>query len=62
MFLLAGWLHPPSDPIWLFGLFWSTLFTFVAIPLSILAGGSWIAKSLPHCGGRSRNRYMADDR
>jgi hypothetical protein len=44
--VLSGWLQEPSNPISFFGLLWSTFFTFVAIPFSILAGGSRIAKGI----------------
>jgi hypothetical protein len=35
---LATWLHEPGNPIVFFSLLWFSLFAFVAIPASILAG------------------------
>jgi hypothetical protein len=35
---LANWLREPGNPIWFFSLLWFSLFAFVAIPCSILAG------------------------
>jgi hypothetical protein len=35
---LTSWLREPGNPIWFFNLLWFSLFAFVAIPCSILAG------------------------
>jgi hypothetical protein len=37
----ANWMHDPGNPLWIFNLFWFVLFTFVAIPASIVSGGRW---------------------
>jgi hypothetical protein len=37
---LTGWLREPSHPISLFSVLWFSTFTFIAIPLSILLGGT----------------------
>ncbi|HEY7291127.1 MAG TPA: hypothetical protein VH583_14920 [Vicinamibacterales bacterium] len=37
---LADWLREPRNPIWFFSALWFSIFTFVAIPLSILLGGA----------------------
>jgi len=37
---LTDWLREPNNPMWLFSVLWFSIFTFIAIPLSILAGGA----------------------
>jgi hypothetical protein len=37
---LVTWLHEPDNPMWFFKFLWFALFTFVAIPSSILLGGA----------------------
>jgi hypothetical protein len=37
---LLTWLHEPDNPMWFFEFLWFALFTFVAIPSSILLGGA----------------------
>jgi hypothetical protein len=37
---LTNWLQEPDNPIWFFGFLWFALFTFIAIPSSILLGGA----------------------
>jgi hypothetical protein len=41
---LANWLLQPGNPMWFFHLLWFSIFTFVAIPFSILLGGRWSAR------------------
>ena len=37
---LTDWLHEPSNPIWFFSVLCFSIFTFIAIPCSILFGGA----------------------
>jgi hypothetical protein len=37
---LLDWLHAPDNPMWFFNVFWFAVFSFVAIPFSILLGGA----------------------
>jgi hypothetical protein len=41
---LVDWLGQPGNPMWFFHLAWFSIFTFVAIPFSILRGGLWTAR------------------
>ena len=38
---IINWLHDPANPMWFFILVWFSIFTFVAIPLSVRLGVSW---------------------
>ena len=46
------WWHAPADPIWISNVVSASVFVFVAIPLSIVAGGRE-----PQRGGRSTTRF-----
>jgi hypothetical protein len=37
---VTNWLREPGNPIWIFNVLWFSAFTFIAIPFSILLGGS----------------------
>lgn len=42
-YVLAGltdWLHEPANPVRFYGVVWFCLYTFVAVPLSIVLGGA----------------------
>jgi hypothetical protein len=43
---LADWLREPGNPIWFFNVLWFSIFTFVAIPFSILLGGAAAARRI----------------
>jgi hypothetical protein len=45
---VADWLHEPGNPIPFYGVLWFSFYTFIAIPLSIYAGGAARTTSLTH--------------
>jgi hypothetical protein len=37
---LTDWLRAPDNPIFFYALIWSSIFTFVAVPFSVIRGGA----------------------
>lgn len=46
----VDWLREPRNPMWFFIALWFSIFTFIAIPSSILLGGL--------CGANSEGRKL----